>query len=183
MKEEFARKEFECIDVQNLKFLSQKDRSWVSIHDNDHPMVIEAKHLYELTWVQRRVGVKGVPLPLVTVDDVTDPAAHEVHHHVPDAIRDLQLSQQNAATVIDQENDTRWERWIALLRSSSNLASGCRDVLDVIDTFMEEMHLEVTATVASRQGDTKKRVSEIAFPVTGRARQRVEKRKKNRGQY
>ncbi|KAG7340382.1 hypothetical protein IV203_023925 [Nitzschia inconspicua] len=183
MKEEFARKEFECIDVQNLKFLSQKDRSWVSIHDHDHPMVIEAKHLYELTWVQKRVAVKGVPLPLVTVDDVTDPPAHEVHHHVPDAIRDLQLSQQNAATVIDQENDTRWERWVTLLRSSSNLASGCRDVLDVIDTFMEEMHLQVTATVASRQCDTKKRVSEIAFPVTGRARQRVEKRKKNRGQY
>ncbi|KAG7345337.1 hypothetical protein IV203_032868 [Nitzschia inconspicua] len=100
----------------------------------------------------------------------------------PRQVRNLQFSQQNAATVIDQENDTWWERWSAVLWSSSKLASGCSDVLDVIDTIMEEMHLKVTATVASRPVATK-RVSEIAFPVTGRARQRVEKRKKNRGQY
>ncbi|KAG7368761.1 hypothetical protein IV203_031504 [Nitzschia inconspicua] len=161
-----AKKKLECIDVQNMKFLSQKDRSWLPKDHHDHPMVIQVQHLYELTWIQKRVAVKGVPLPHTTGDDETQPAAHEVHHHVPDATRDLQFSQ----------------RWLALLRLSSNLASGCTDVLDVIDTFMEEMHLEVTAAVASLQGATK-RASVIAFPVTGRARQRVEKRKKNRGQH
>ncbi|KAG7342403.1 hypothetical protein IV203_007496 [Nitzschia inconspicua] len=54
-------------------------------------------------------------------------------------------------TATDPVNDTRYQRRLALLQSCHTLASGSREMNDLIDTLLEEMHRTVTAAVSSRQ--------------------------------
>ncbi|KAG7363582.1 hypothetical protein IV203_026943 [Nitzschia inconspicua] len=54
-------------------------------------------------------------------------------------------------TATDQVNDARYQRRLALLRSCHTLASGSREMNDLIDTLLEEMHRTVIAAVSSRQ--------------------------------
>ncbi|KAG7373839.1 SWIM zinc finger domain protein [Nitzschia inconspicua] len=57
LAEEFERDHSngECIFVHGMDFLSQQPESWLSIEDDNNGMVTQAKQLYQLTWIQKRV--------------------------------------------------------------------------------------------------------------------------------
>ncbi|KAG7339349.1 hypothetical protein IV203_025578 [Nitzschia inconspicua] len=63
--DEFERdyKNGDVINIEAIDLLSQQPEPWLSIQDDNNTLVTEEKPLHELTWVQKKVAVKGVPLP------------------------------------------------------------------------------------------------------------------------
>ncbi|KAG7350914.1 hypothetical protein IV203_010274 [Nitzschia inconspicua] len=53
----------EVINIEGMDFLSHQPESWLSIQEDNNTLVTQVKDLHELTWVQKKVAVKGVPLP------------------------------------------------------------------------------------------------------------------------
>ncbi|KAG7353041.1 hypothetical protein IV203_009089 [Nitzschia inconspicua] len=202
MADEFARKhsEGECVCVDGMEFLSQQPESWLSIEDGSNEMVIQAKHLHDLTWVQKRVVVKGLPLPEIRRTEEAGPNAtngsyatncgeqesisveqesiFEVECHIPDTIRDLQLSQQNAIASRREQRNAGDAQRVEKFRAILNLAEGRGAWNKRIDAHLEEMFVGLTNDIASEK-ENQKRSSEFAFPETGRSNKRVEKRKKS----
>ncbi|KAG7371399.1 MULE transposase domain containing protein [Nitzschia inconspicua] len=206
MADEFARKhsEGECVCVDGMEFLSQQPESWLSIEDGSNEMVIQAKHLHDLTWVQKRVVVKGLPLPEIRRTEEAGPNAtngsyatnceeqesisveqesiFEVECHIPDTIRDLQLSQQNAIASRREQRNAGYAQRVEKFRAILNLAEGRGAWNERIDAHLEEMFVGLTNDIASEK-ENQKRSSEFAFPETGRSNKRVEKRKKSAGEF
>ncbi|KAG7362538.1 hypothetical protein IV203_025422 [Nitzschia inconspicua] len=197
MADEFARKhsEGECVCVDGMEFLSQQPESWLSIEDGSNEMVIQAKHLHDLTWVQKRVVVKGLPLPEIRRTEEARPKAtngsyatnceeqesisveqesiFEVECHIPDTIRDLQLSQQNAIASRREQRNAGYAQRVEIFRAILNLAEGRGAWNERIDAHLEEMFVGLTNDIASEK-ENQKRSSEFAFPETGRSNKRVE---------
>ncbi|KAG7358499.1 hypothetical protein IV203_015088 [Nitzschia inconspicua] len=156
------------------------NESWLSIEEEQDPRVIEAKHLYELTWVQKRVAVKGIPLPGTNVAAEEQDAVFEVECHVPDTIQELQRSQQVAVTPLKKKS-TKKAMWMEKIRQAMDMAAG-KDDEEFMESCVNHMHSGMTGRVTTRRGE-RKRSSEYVFPETGKSKQRVEKRKNNVGQF
>jgi len=175
----------EVLDVDGMEFLSNPPVSWLSIEDDTNPMVIQAKHLHQLTWVEKRVAVKGTPLPGVhDIEEETHESTFELECHVPDIIKELQLSQQHAVTSHREKKNARKAQMLEKVRDALNLADEDPESFEIMAEIIDKMHSDITGRVASRKREERnKRRSEFAFPETGRSRRRVEKRKKNVGQF
>ncbi|KAG7338639.1 hypothetical protein IV203_020737 [Nitzschia inconspicua] len=132
MAEEFSRNSEakECICVNDMSFLSEDLDSWLSIQDNENPKVMGAKLLYELTWVQGKVAVKGIPPPDIDSGKEPDEGGGTfcLECHVPEIIRNIQLSQQNAITSYRQEKEEEKESRQEMNRDCERIASGSRDL-------------------------------------------------------
>ncbi|KAG7339743.1 hypothetical protein IV203_028204 [Nitzschia inconspicua] len=180
MADEFARKhsEGECVCVDGMEFLSQQPESWLSIEDGSNEMVIQAKHLHDLTWVQKRVVVKGLPLPEIRRTEEARPKAtngsyatnceeqesisveqesiFEVECHIPDTIRDLQLSQQNAIASRREQRNAGYAQRVEIFRAILNLAEGRGAWNERIDAHLEEMFVGLTNDIASEKENQKR---------------------------
>ncbi|KAG7362290.1 hypothetical protein IV203_025956 [Nitzschia inconspicua] len=53
----------EVINIEGMDFLTQQPESWLSMQDDSNTLVTQCKQLHELTWVRKKVAVKGVPMP------------------------------------------------------------------------------------------------------------------------
>ncbi|KAG7357921.1 hypothetical protein IV203_014537 [Nitzschia inconspicua] len=93
-------------------------KSWLSMQEDKNTLVTQCKQLHDLTWVQKKVAVKGVPLPEIGWTVVAElhgrnmdqepifevgtnedqEPIFEVECHIPDTIHNLQVSPQNAVT-------------------------------------------------------------------------------------
>ncbi|KAG7345449.1 hypothetical protein IV203_032980 [Nitzschia inconspicua] len=161
--------------------------SWSSIQDYENPKVMEAKLLYELTWVQGKVAVKGMPLP--DIDSSEQPnesgGAFDLECHVPEVIRNIQLSQQNAITSHRQEKEGEKESRQEMYRDCERIANGNRDLERTIAAVLQDLHQKLTEKAAAAQdnGGNRTHISSFAFPETGRTKKRVEKRRKSVGEY
>ncbi|KAG7372707.1 hypothetical protein IV203_018850 [Nitzschia inconspicua] len=120
MADEFERdyRSGEAINIEGMDFLMQQPESWLSMEDDNNTLVTQCKQLHELTWVQKKVAVKGVPLPEIRRTVVAElhgrnmdqepifevgtnedqEPIFEVECHIPDTIHNLQVSRQNAVT-------------------------------------------------------------------------------------
>ncbi|KAG7344087.1 hypothetical protein IV203_022095 [Nitzschia inconspicua] len=65
MADEFERdyRSGEVLNIEGMDFLTQQPESWLLMEDDNNTLVRQCKQLHELTWVQKKVAVKGVPLP------------------------------------------------------------------------------------------------------------------------
>ncbi|KAG7345016.1 hypothetical protein IV203_032547 [Nitzschia inconspicua] len=153
----------------------------------------------ECVCVDEKVVVKGLPLPEIRRTEEAGPNAtngsyatnceeqesisveqesiFEVDCHIPDTIRDLQLSQQNAIASRREQRNAGYAQRVEKFRAILNLAEGRGAWNERIDAHLEEMFVGLTNDIASEK-ENQKRSSEFAFPETGRSNKRVEKRKK-----
>ncbi|KAG7338908.1 hypothetical protein IV203_034578 [Nitzschia inconspicua] len=83
--------------VEKLEFLSK------TLDGN--PLVLQTKNLHQLMQ-EKTLAIRGMPLPCS--DDAPEAleTAHKTEIHLPDQIRELQMSQQNAATLMVAHKDT-----------------------------------------------------------------------------
>ncbi|KAG7370199.1 hypothetical protein IV203_027945 [Nitzschia inconspicua] len=167
------------INVEKLEFLSKTLDSWIPVEQHGNPLVLQAKNLHQLMQ-QKTLAVRGMPLPCA--DDAAEAleSAHEIEIRLPDQIRELQMSQQNAATLMVADKDTFNEQTLDLLRACQELAGNTKERQKLLVNSLEQAHGLLSAVVASLP-ENRKRDSIIAFPVTGKSKQQREKRKKNRG--
>ncbi|KAG7369893.1 MULE transposase domain containing protein [Nitzschia inconspicua] len=188
MAEEFERDHSngECIYVHGMDFLSQKPESWLSIEDDNNEMVIQAKHLHQLTWIQKRVVVKGLPLPELHATDGARESTFEddceVECQIPDTIKNLQLSQRNAVTSLREKRNAGNAQVREMVRTALNLADQGTAYTEILLDHLQEAIHQISHAIASGKPN-QKRGSEYAFPETGRSKQRVEKRKKSTGEF
>ncbi|KAG7345256.1 SWIM zinc finger domain protein [Nitzschia inconspicua] len=181
MEDEYQRtkKGGRPVDVEKLEFLSRTLDSWIPMDQDDNPLVLQAKNLHQLMQ-EKTLAIRGMPLPCA--DDALEAleAAHEIEIHLPDQIKELQMSQQNAAAAMVADKDTFNEQTLDLLRACQKLAGNTKERQKILLNSLEQAHGLLSAVVASLP-ENRKRDSIIAFPVTGKSKQRTEKRKKNRG--
>ncbi|KAG7340137.1 SWIM zinc finger domain protein [Nitzschia inconspicua] len=188
LAEEFERDHSngECIFVHGMDFLSQQPESWLSIEDDNNGMVIQAKQLYQLTWIQKRVVVKGLPLPELHVADGAQESTFmddcEVECHIPDTIQNLQLSQHNAVTSLREKQNAGKAQVREMVRTALNLADQGTAYTEILLDHLQEAIHKISHAIASGNRN-QKRGSDFAFPETGRSKQRVEKRKKSTGEF
>ncbi|KAG7356948.1 hypothetical protein IV203_001636 [Nitzschia inconspicua] len=153
MAEEFNRdsEAKECIRVKDMSFLTQDPDSWLSIQDYENPKVMETKLLYELTWVQGKVAVKGIPLPNIDSGEQPDESggAFDMECHVLEVIRNIQLSQQNAITSHRQEKEAEKESRQEMYRDCERIANGNRDVERTIAAVLKDLHQKLTEKAAA----------------------------------
>ncbi|KAG7368905.1 MULE transposase domain containing protein [Nitzschia inconspicua] len=199
MADEFERdnKNGEVINIEGMDFLSEQPESWLSIQDDNNTLVAQGKHLHELTWVQKKVAVKGVPLPEIRMtveaairgtndeqepifevgtDDDQEPM-FEVECHIPDTIHNLQVSQQNAVTSLRHQKNAADAQVTELFRTALNLAGQRSGHIELLKDHLQEVIRKMNSDIASGN-EHHKRSSGYAFPETGRSNKRVEKRKK-----
>ncbi|KAG7344907.1 SWIM zinc finger domain protein [Nitzschia inconspicua] len=163
------------INVEKLEFLSKTLDSWIAVEQHGNPLVLQAKNLHQLMQ-EKTLAIRGMPLPCAG----DAPEALEIEIHLPDQIRELQMSQQNAATLMVAHKDTFNEQTLDLLRACQKLAGNTKERQKILVNSLEQAHCLLSAVVASLP-ENHKRDSIIAFPVTGKSKQQREKRKKNRG--
>ncbi|KAG7343102.1 hypothetical protein IV203_021047 [Nitzschia inconspicua] len=196
MADEFERdnKNGEVINIEGMDFLSQQPESWLSIQDDNNTLVAQGKHLHELTWVQKKVAVKGVPLPEIrrTVEaalrgtndeqepifevgtDEEQEPMFEVECHIPDTIHNLQVSQQNAVTSLRHQKNAADAQVTELFRTALNLAGQRSGHIELLKDHLQEVIRKMNSDIASGNKHHK-RSSGYAFPETGRSNKRVEK--------
>ncbi|KAG7349792.1 hypothetical protein IV203_012389 [Nitzschia inconspicua] len=167
------------INVEKLEFLSKTLDSWIPVEQHGNPLVLQAKNLHQLIQ-QKTLAVRGMPLPCADDTAKALETAHEIKIHLPDQIRESQMSQQNAATLMVADKDTFNEQTLDLLRACQKLAGNRKERQKILVNSLEQAHGLLSAVVASLP-ENRKRDSIIAFPVTGKSKQQREKRKKNRG--
>ncbi|KAG7338736.1 SWIM zinc finger domain protein [Nitzschia inconspicua] len=204
MADEFERdnKNGEVINIEGMDFLSQQPESWLLIQDDNNTLVAQGKHLHELTWVQKKVAVKGVPLPEIrrTVEaalrgtndeqepifevgtDEDQEPIFEVECHIPDTIHNLQVSQQNAVTSLRHQKNAADAQVTELFRTALNLAGQRSGHIELLKDHLQEVIRKMNSDIASGNKHHK-RSSGYAFPETGRSNKRVEKRKKSAGEF
>ncbi|KAG7353009.1 SWIM zinc finger domain protein [Nitzschia inconspicua] len=167
------------INVEKLEFLSKTLDSWIPVEQHGNPLVLQAKNLHQLMQ-EKTLAIRGMPLPCAGDAPEALETAHEIEIHLPDQIRELQMSQQNAATLMVAHKDTFNEQTLDLLRACQKLAGNMKERQKILVNSLEQAHGLLSAVVASLP-ENRKRDSIIAFPVTGKSKQQREKRKKNRG--
>ncbi|KAG7350225.1 hypothetical protein IV203_009585 [Nitzschia inconspicua] len=204
MADEFERdnKNGEVINIEGMDFLSEQPESWLSIQDDNNTLVAQGKHLHELTWVQKKVALKGVPLPEIRMtvetairgandeqepifevgtDDDQEPM-FEVECHIPDTIHNLQVSQQNAVTSLRHQKNAADAQVTELFRTALNLAGQRSGHIELLKDHLQEVIRKMNSDIASGN-EHHKRSSGYAFPEMGRSNKRVEKRKKSAGEF
>ncbi|KAG7340906.1 hypothetical protein IV203_024449 [Nitzschia inconspicua] len=188
MAEDFERDHSngECIYVHGMDFLSQKPELWLSIEDDNNEMVMQAKHFHQLTWIQKRVVVKGLPLPELHATDGARESTFEddceVECQIPDTIKNLQLSQRNAVTSLREKRNAGNAQVREMVRTALNLADQGTAYTEILLDHLQEAIHRISHAIASGKPN-QKRGSDYAFPETGRSKQRVEKRKKSSGEF
>ncbi|KAG7349859.1 hypothetical protein IV203_012456 [Nitzschia inconspicua] len=158
-----------------MDFLSQKPELWLSIEDDNNEMVMQAKHFHQLTWIQKRVVVKGLPLPELHATDGARESTFEddceVECQIPDTIKNLQLSQRNAVTSLREKRNAGNAQVREMVRTALNLADQGTAYTEILLDHLQEAIHQISHAIASGKPN-QKRGSEYAFPETGRSKQR-----------
>ncbi|KAG7350067.1 hypothetical protein IV203_012664 [Nitzschia inconspicua] len=161
------------------------------MEDDNNTLVTQCEQLHELTWIQKKVAAKGVPLPEIRRTVVAElhgknmdqepifevgtnedqEPIFEVECHIPNTIHNLQVSENAADAQVTE-----------LFRTALNLAGERRSHLKLLRDHLHEVIRKMNSDIASGN-EHHKRSSGYAFPETGRSNKRVEKREKSAGEF
>ncbi|KAG7345079.1 hypothetical protein IV203_032610 [Nitzschia inconspicua] len=143
------------------KYSSKTLDSWIPVEQHGNPLVLQAKNLHQLMQ-EKTLAIRGMPLPSAGDAPEALETAHEIEIHLPDQIRELQMSQQNAATLMVAHKDTFNEQTLDLLRACQKLAGNTKERQKILVNSLEQAHGLLSAVVASLP-ENRKRDSIIAF--------------------
>jgi hypothetical protein len=181
---EFARNNSrgEAVKVQGMNFLTGgvTYKQIQALHDSD---VMMAHRLYRLQWVQKRVCVRGSPLPDTCESPVSIPAVqHQMETHLTNSVQKLQFDQARASAALSNSRETLETRAISQLRCTLNVVQDDPEVAAEVLEALEKIHSNAIRKVTHNKRERGMNVSDssagVEFPPTGRSRTTIERRKR-----